>query len=74
MKNKMPKCPVCKSNEQVYKIVYGLLDNLDGLQEQRLMSGGCMYDLTYPTHTCLKCNVSFRRGLFKRIRSNPKDD
>jgi len=72
MKNKMPKCPVCKSNEQVYKYVYGLLDNLIDLQEQRLVSGGCMYDPTYPTYTCLKCKVSFRKGLFKRIRANSK--
>jgi len=53
-----PECPQCKSNENVRKVLWGLIRefNKENLNYYKL--GGCkMLD---ETHKCIQCNFRFK--------------
>lgn len=59
--SKRKKCPKCKSNENVIKIVYGTPDFeiLRADKEGKIRSGGCIVYDNSPNWYCKKCDYEF---------------
>jgi hypothetical protein len=47
------KCPQCKAENSIRKIIYGLPDG--PLDESKYLIGGCIVSDNDPTHECIKC-------------------